>query len=407
MTAFRVYTADEAGALLRPSMRHVSWHVVQRDGGRAVCTVVGDFIVCIPTIATDADLLAAAPGLVNTVRVLTTERDTARADAQAATAQLDTIRRLLNRVFGWPPDETINYAISYIENAVGKLRVEAAMAERGQAYLNALKAGDDPHVATTQQLQRVETNPRAQEELRAAQAEIAALRAENARLTRLPWSLELAQDYTAAQAQALLDAFPPPLPAGPQCPECKAWYDDHGSRWPHAPGCSELTRYDRHDAAVWELRDAAYGLARALIRTEAERDAARADYDTLSADMAAAQRDLESVSKQLSSATAEAARLAGVRSSDDVPRHLRIALAHATRAFETGNFGALATINEDIQQLADAALGAVRREQVKVERLEREIWDMTQATTSCPPVEGVHVRDEEPVTGVVEVHGER
>lgn len=300
MTAFRVYTADEAGALLRPSMRHVSWHVVQRDGGRAVCTVVGNFVVCIPTIATDADLLAAAPGLVNTVRVLTTERDTARADAQAATAQL-----------------------------------------------------------------------------RAAQAEIAALRAENARLTRLPWSLELPQDSTAAQAQALLDAFPPPLPAGPQCPECKAWYDDHGSRWPHAPGCSELTRYDRHDAAVWELRDAAYGLARGLIRTEAERDAARA----------------------------EAARLAAVRPSDDVPRHLRIAIVHATRAFETGNFRALATINEDIQHLVDAAIGAVRREQVKVERLEREIWSVAQVTTSCPPVEEVHVRDGEPVAEVVEVRG--
>lgn len=46
---------------------------------------------------------------------------------------------------------------------------------------------------------------------------------------------------------------------------------------------------------------------------------------------------------------------------DDVPRHLRIAIVNAQRAFEKDDLGALATINEDIQGLVDAAIGYARR----------------------------------------------
>lgn len=41
---------------------------------------------------------------------------------------------------------------------------------------------------------------------------------------------------------------------------------------------------------------------------------------------------------------------------DEIPRHLRCALANAQRAFEQGDIGSLATINETIQPLTDAAL---------------------------------------------------
>lgn len=44
-----------------------------------------------------------------------------------------------------------------------------------------------------------------------------------------------------------------------------------------------------------------------------------------------------------------------------VPRHLRIALLSATRAFEEDDFAALGTINEDIQGLVDAAMACRNR----------------------------------------------
>lgn len=47
--------------------------------------------------------------------------------------------------------------------------------------------------------------------------------------------------------------------------------------------------------------------------------------------------------------------------ADAVPRHLRLALAHAQRAFETDNVGALATVCENIQGLVDAAMAWGRR----------------------------------------------
>jgi hypothetical protein len=45
----------------------------------------------------------------------------------------------------------------------------------------------------------------------------------------------------------------------------------------------------------------------------------------------------------------------------ETPRHLRVALSNAQRAFERDDLGALATINEDIQGLVDAAVAYARR----------------------------------------------
>ena len=48
--------------------------------------------------------------------------------------------------------------------------------------------------------------------------------------------------------------------------------------------------------------------------------------------------------------------------TDTVPRHLRLAIANATRAFEDGDLARLGTVNEDIQQLVDAAVVWGRRQ---------------------------------------------
>ena len=48
----------------------------------------------------------------------------------------------------------------------------------------------------------------------------------------------------------------------------------------------------------------------------------------------------------------------------DIPRHLRIALASATRAFQSGDLSTLGTANEDLQPLIDAAV-ALGRKQAK------------------------------------------
>lgn len=47
--------------------------------------------------------------------------------------------------------------------------------------------------------------------------------------------------------------------------------------------------------------------------------------------------------------------------ADAVPRHLRLALARAQRAFEVDDVGSLASICEDIQGLVDAAMAWGRR----------------------------------------------
>ncbi len=41
---------------------------------------------------------------------------------------------------------------------------------------------------------------------------------------------------------------------------------------------------------------------------------------------------------------------------NDIPRHLRVALASATRAFESGDLSTLGTANEALQPLIDAAI---------------------------------------------------
>ena len=54
-------------------------------------------------------------------------------------------------------------------------------------------------------------------------------------------------------------------------------------------------------------------------------------------------------------------------SADDVPRHLRVAIANATRAFQRRDPAALATINEDIQPLVDAAMAWVLAERARAD----------------------------------------
>ncbi len=47
---------------------------------------------------------------------------------------------------------------------------------------------------------------------------------------------------------------------------------------------------------------------------------------------------------------------------DTIPRHVRIALANATRAFDTDDLARLGTILEDLQGLVDAAIRWGRRQ---------------------------------------------
>lgn len=46
---------------------------------------------------------------------------------------------------------------------------------------------------------------------------------------------------------------------------------------------------------------------------------------------------------------------------DTLPRHLRVAMSNAQRAFERDDIGSLSTINEDIQGLVDAAVNWGKR----------------------------------------------
>lgn len=48
--------------------------------------------------------------------------------------------------------------------------------------------------------------------------------------------------------------------------------------------------------------------------------------------------------------------------NSSIPRHLRIALASATRAFQSGDLSTLGTANEDLQPLLDAAIAWGRRQ---------------------------------------------
>ncbi len=49
------------------------------------------------------------------------------------------------------------------------------------------------------------------------------------------------------------------------------------------------------------------------------------------------------------------------REAGEVPPHLRIAIANATRAFRDDDLRALATVNENLQPLVDAAIAWGRR----------------------------------------------
>lgn len=47
---------------------------------------------------------------------------------------------------------------------------------------------------------------------------------------------------------------------------------------------------------------------------------------------------------------------------NDIPRHLRFAIASATRAFQSGDLSTLGTANEALQPLLDAAIAWGRRQ---------------------------------------------
>lgn len=53
----------------------------------------------------------------------------------------------------------------------------------------------------------------------------------------------------------------------------------------------------------------------------------------------------------------------------EIPRHLRVALASATRAFRSGDLSSLGTANEDLQPLLDAAIAWGRGQHAEVARL--------------------------------------
>lgn len=100
---------------------------------------------------------------------------------------------------------------------------------------------------------------------------------------------------------------------------------------------------ERHRAGLLGINALAKEFARALATRDAELTTLRAAL------VAAGEREATAIRR-----ANDAER--------EVPRHLRIALSHAERAFEKGDIGALATINEDIRQLADAAVSWGRRE---------------------------------------------
>ena len=62
-------------------------------------------------------------------------------------------------------------------------------------------------------------------------------------------------------------------------------------------------------------------------------------------------------------------REAATKIPDTLPRHFRIALATATKAFQKGDFRNLGTLNEDLQPLVDAAIAWGLTKQGEVEKL--------------------------------------
>lgn len=66
--------------------------------------------------------------------------------------------------------------------------------------------------------------------------------------------------------------------------------------------------------------------------------------------------------------TAAVLRRPSLTPPGELPRHHRLAIANATRAFERGDLASLATINEDIQPLVDAAVAWHFRQAKAAER---------------------------------------
>lgn len=96
-----------------------------------------------------------------------------------------------------------------------------------------------------------------------------------------------------------------------------------------------------------------------LAHAPADLAALLAEVERLRADGDEMQRAAERAAE---AENANAAELATVKAERDaLPRHLRLALSNAQQAFEAGEYRSLATINEDIQPLVDAAMAQIAR----------------------------------------------
>lgn len=67
---------------------------------------------------------------------------------------------------------------------------------------------------------------------------------------------------------------------------------------------------------------------------------------------------------------------------DKAPAHLRVALANAARAFQRGDLAALATVNEALQPLVDAAVSQIIGARSEVDRLRIRVAEL-EAPGEC------------------------
>jgi hypothetical protein len=77
----------------------------------------------------------------------------------------------------------------------------------------------------------------------------------------------------------------------------------------------------------------------------------------------------------------------------EIPRHLLLALAHATRAFERGDLGSLATIKENVQPLTDAAIGWHRRTTAEIQAAHAEAIEMRAWAEEAARAENENAED--------------
>lgn len=74
-------------------------------------------------------------------------------------------------------------------------------------------------------------------------------------------------------------------------------------------------------------------------------------------------------------------------SDDTIPRHLRVALATATRAFQSGDFAVFGTFNEDLQPVVDAAMAQIRSRDATIGALradaENMLWNLGGVSSVC------------------------